>query len=207
MSETFDHWWKPTSYGLAEREAHEVTARAAFLAGQQSMAGPATSDPAAAPSNVHELLVGGIVRAAIELAILRGDLRMDNGASFDEMSDTEREDVITDTWQAINGEGTCDDTPVKELTAIYAALAAHPPTDPFRATRQLERSFLAAHNPPTDLLKELESLIARWRDTESNPPNKDTDDERWSNADEVEAILTRAKVSPQPAGESDGDAT
>ena len=75
------------------------------------------------PSNEHELLVGGIVRAALELAILRGDLRMDNGASFDEMSESDREDVITDTWNAMNGEGTCDDRPVKELTAIYRALA------------------------------------------------------------------------------------
>ena len=37
MSESFEHWWKPTSYGMELRANYRVVAEAAFLAGQQSV--------------------------------------------------------------------------------------------------------------------------------------------------------------------------
>lgn len=107
--------------GSCEHEGHDKT-----CPNPESFSVPAPACEAP-PANEHELLVGGIVRAALELAILRGDLRMDSGDAFDEMSESEREDVISDTWNAMNGEGTCNDKPVKELTAIYRALAASVP--------------------------------------------------------------------------------
>ena len=107
-----------------------------------------------------EILVGKLVRAAVQLVILRGDLRMDDGDSFPAMDEATIEECVQDTWNALNGEGTCDDTPSKELTELYADLAARQPD--------------AAPQPKTPPLEEVEA-IPKMRNVsgDNTPPNMD----------------------------------
>jgi hypothetical protein len=58
--------------------------------------------------------VEALVKAAIRLAILRHDMGNEDG----EYTNEQAAEIADDTWDALQGIGTCDAGPAKELTDV-----------------------------------------------------------------------------------------
>ena len=103
-----------------------------------------------------------LVRTAVELAIVRHDLIYDDGREIS-LSDADRACVSADTWDALNGIGTCDATVIPELSAVIAINAAL--VDALKASQQfiqngIEFGYVDRPKPDTTEAKTLPMIEA-----------------------------------------------
>ena len=94
--------------------------------GKEFLAGAQTTESTPPTDTLKDALTQ-LLTETIRLAIVRHDLR---DAEGEDIGEDEAVNLAQDTAYAMQGEGTCDDTPVKEWTDVMALLAgAAAPTE------------------------------------------------------------------------------
>lgn len=81
---------------------------------------PVASAPS--PEELAREILTQLIIAGIRLAIMRWDLRDEEGM---DLSDEECAEIAKDAAWACQGEGTCDESPIEEWNAVAALLRSH----------------------------------------------------------------------------------